>query len=83
MAVSEIERSKDGKTNWEVIASSSSKGHSLQRRDYHTYDGKPLNGDNYYIKQIDHNNITLSEAQLVKFNFLRPVCKGFSQPGYR
>ena len=44
----EIERSKDGKTNWEVIASSSSKGHSLQRRDYHTYDGKPLNGDNYY-----------------------------------
>lgn len=78
----EIERSMDGKNNWLTIASVNSKGNSLQRQDYHTYDANPFNGDNYYrLKQVDvDDNVSLSKTQLVTINISRPIVKVFPNP---
>ncbi|QEC66602.1 T9SS type A sorting domain-containing protein [Panacibacter ginsenosidivorans] len=78
----EIERSSDGKNNWATIASVKSKGNSLQRQNYNTYDVRPLNGHNYYrLKKVDkNNNVSFSNAQLVIFAIAKPILNVFPNP---
>lgn len=78
----EIERSRDGKSNWVSVALVASKGNSLEKQDYSVYDGAPLNGENYYrLKQVDKdNNASLSNIRLVKMDLVKPAVKVFPNP---
>lgn len=50
----EVERSSDGNTGWQSIASVKGAGYSQVPRSYSVYDEKPLAGFNYYrIRQVD------------------------------
>lgn len=50
----EVQRSADGNTNWNTVATVKGAGNSQVLRDYKTIDVKPLSGMNYYrVKQVD------------------------------
>lgn len=50
----EAERSADGNSNWQLIATVPGAGNSNIRHNYNAFDGSPLSGMNYYrIRQVD------------------------------
>lgn len=50
----EIQRSANGRDNWQVVATQKGSGTTTQSHTYTAYDEHPLNGINYYrIKQYD------------------------------
>ncbi|MBG9378514.1 carbohydrate binding domain-containing protein [Panacibacter sp. DH6] len=78
----EIERSADGNNNWAPVAMVNSKGNSLSRQQYNTYDATPLNGNNYYrLKQVSQDNsVSYSTTRLVKMNFTTPQLQVYPNP---
>jgi hypothetical protein len=50
----DVEKSTDAGNSWNLLNTVTAAGTSFSRKDYSSYDAKPVSGDNYYrIKQID------------------------------
>jgi len=77
-----VQRSANGSSAWNNIATVKSKGNSLETQSYSTYDVHPLNGDNYYrLLQVDKDgNSVTSATRLVTINFIQAVVKLYPNP---
>jgi hypothetical protein len=66
-----VEKSADGNSNWNVVASINGAGNSSTVRNYNAYDPQPVKGNNFYrIKQEDKDgNFKYSKTVSVKLNF--------------
>jgi hypothetical protein len=66
----DVEKSADGNSNWNVVASINAAGNSSTVKNYNAYDPTPSNGVNFYrIKQVDiDGNFTFSKTVSVKLN---------------
>ncbi len=66
-----IEKSADGNSNWNAIATINAAGNSSTVKTYNAYDPQPFRGSNFYrIKQVDKDgNFKYSKIVSVKLNF--------------
>ena len=66
----DIEKSADGNTNWNNVASINAAGNSSITKNYSAYDPQPFNGFNFYrIKQVDiDGNYKHSKTVSIKLN---------------
>ena len=66
-----VEKSADGNSNWDVVASINGAGNSSTVKNYNAYDPQPLKGINFYrIKQVDKDgNYKYSKTVSVKLSF--------------
>lgn len=69
----EIQKSPDGNSNWNVVASVNGSGNSQVIKNYNAYDAKPLSGINYYrIKQVDKDgDFKFSKTVNVKLDLVK------------
>lgn len=88
-----VERSSNGKDNWQTLSKVQAKGNSSQGTLYSAYDNQPLTGSNFYrLKQMDlDGKYLISETRVLVMNpaLLLQVypnpSKGplfFKRPGY-
>ncbi len=66
----DIEKSADGNSNWNLVASVNAAGNSSAVQNYSVYDAKPFNGVNFYrIKEVDKDgNTKYSKTMRVTIN---------------
>ena len=66
----DVEKSADGNTNWNAVASINSAGNSSTVKNYNAYDPQPFKGINFYrIKQVDiDGKFKYSKTVSVKLN---------------
>ncbi len=66
-----IERSIDGESGWELIATVDAAGNSAEALDYQTYDNDPYNGTSYYrLHQYDLNGmLAVTDLEAVYLDF--------------
>ena len=66
----EVQRSADGNTNWNTVATINGAGNSQLVKNYNAYDSRPISGLNYYrIKQVDKDGkFKFSKTVTVKLN---------------
>lgn len=78
----DIEKSADGNTNWDLVASVNASGNSSTVKNYNAYDAKPLNGANFYrVKQIDKDgNFKYSKTVRINLNFSKTGVSVLANP---
>ena len=78
----EIERSADGKTQWQVIALVKGNGPTEQTHTYTAYDKTPLDGKNFYrIKQFDTDGKWKESAiRYVLMHGIKPLLTVYPNP---
>ena len=69
-----VEKSVDGNTNWNILASINAAGNSSTLKRYNAFDPQPFKGINYYrIKQVDiDGHFKYSKTVSVKLNINKP-----------
>jgi len=80
----DVEKSADGNSNWDLVASVNAAGNSSVVKNYNVYDAKPLNGVNFYrVKQIDKDgNFKYSKTVRVNLNFSKTGVSVLENPFY-
>lgn len=78
----DIEKSADGNSNWDLVASINAAGNSSVVKNYNAYDARPLNGVNFYrIKQVDKDgNFKYSKTVRVNLNFSKTGVSVLANP---
>lgn len=78
----EIEKSADGNTHWNLVASINAAGNSSVVKKYNAYDAKPFNGANFYrAKQVDKDgNFKYSKTIRVNLNFAKTGVSVLANP---
>lgn len=78
----EVQRSANGNSNWDKIATVSGAGNSQVLRNYSAVDASPLSGINYYrIKQVDYDgHFKYSSTVNVKTNIARTAVSVLVNP---
>lgn len=80
----DIEKSADGNSNWDLVASINAAGNSSVVKNYNAYDARPFNGINFYrIKQVDiDGNFKYSKTIRVNLNFSKTGVSVLANPFY-
>ncbi|HSQ43515.1 MAG TPA: T9SS type A sorting domain-containing protein [Ginsengibacter sp.] len=80
----DVEKSADGNSNWELVASVNAAGNSSVVSNYSVYDAKPLNGVNFYrVKQVDKDgNFKYSKTVRVNINSSKTSASVLANPFY-
>lgn len=77
-----IERSIDGKSNWQSVTTVKGNGTTATALNYSAYDEAPIKGNNYYrIKQFDADgNWQISEIKSINILLVKTVLNVFPNP---
>lgn len=80
----EVQRSDDGSSNWNVVATVAGAGNSQVAKKYNAFDASPLAGLNYYrLRQVDNDGkSSYSKTVAVKMQSQKPSISVVVNPFY-